>query len=132
MGWGFDTRSIVRHVRTAGAVPGILVTDGTAPEDVKERAAKAQGTDGLDLAREFAARANVEEGRILRLDDREHRLPHQGKLKLDKFLRHLATDGYQGQISVETSPEAMETEDEGKVRENLTVSLSFCREHYQR
>jgi carbamoyl-phosphate synthase small subunit len=54
VGWGFDTRSIVRHVRTAGAVPGILVTDGTAPEDVKERAANARGTDGMDLAREVA------------------------------------------------------------------------------
>jgi carbamoyl-phosphate synthase small subunit len=54
VGWGFDTRSIVRHVRTAGALPGILVTDGTAPEDVKERAANARGTDGLDLAREVA------------------------------------------------------------------------------
>ncbi len=31
VGWGFDTRAIVRHVRTAGAVPGLLVTDGTPP-----------------------------------------------------------------------------------------------------
>jgi carbamoyl-phosphate synthase small subunit len=54
VGWGFDTRSIVRHVRTAGAVPGILITDGTAPENVKERAASARGTDGIDLAREVA------------------------------------------------------------------------------
>ncbi|MEJ2582351.1 MAG: glutamine-hydrolyzing carbamoyl-phosphate synthase small subunit [Acidobacteriota bacterium] len=54
VGWGFDTRSIVRHVRTAGAVPGILVTDGTAPEELKQRAAEARGTDGIDLAREVA------------------------------------------------------------------------------
>ena len=54
VGWGFDTRSIVRHVRTAGAVPGILVTDGTPPEDLLERVAEARGTDGLDLAREVA------------------------------------------------------------------------------
>ncbi len=54
VGWGFDSRSIVRHVRTAGAVPGILVTDGTAPEKLLERAANARGTDGLDLAREVA------------------------------------------------------------------------------
>ena len=54
VGWGFDTRSIVRHVRTAGAVPGILVTDGSAPEELAERAANARGTDGLDLAREVA------------------------------------------------------------------------------
>jgi carbamoyl-phosphate synthase small subunit len=54
VGWGFDTRSIVRHVRTAGAVPGILVTDGSTPESLVERAATARGTDGLDLAREVA------------------------------------------------------------------------------
>jgi carbamoyl-phosphate synthase small subunit len=54
VGWGFDTRSIVRHVRTAGAIPGILITDGTAPEEVKEKAASARGTDGIDLAREVA------------------------------------------------------------------------------
>jgi carbamoyl-phosphate synthase small subunit len=54
VGWGFDTRAIVRQLRTAGAVPGILVTDGTAPESLVERAARARGTDGLDLAREVA------------------------------------------------------------------------------
>jgi carbamoyl-phosphate synthase small subunit len=54
VGWGFDTRSIVRHVRTAGAVPGILATDGTAPEILVARVAGARGTDGLDLAREVA------------------------------------------------------------------------------
>jgi carbamoyl-phosphate synthase small subunit len=54
VGWGFDTRSIVRHVRTAGAVPGILITNGTAPETLIGRAADARGTDGLDLALEVA------------------------------------------------------------------------------
>ncbi len=54
VGWGFDTRAIVRHVRTAGAVPGLLVTDGTPPEDLSERATGARGTDGLDLAHEVA------------------------------------------------------------------------------
>jgi len=54
VGWGFDTRSIVRHVRTAGAVPGLLATDGSSPEALLERAATTRGTDGLDLAREVA------------------------------------------------------------------------------
>ncbi len=57
VGWGFDTRSIVRHVRTAGAVPGILATDGSPPESLVERAARAVGTDGCDLAREVACSA---------------------------------------------------------------------------
>jgi carbamoyl-phosphate synthase small subunit len=56
VGWGFDTRKIVRHVREAGAVPGLLVTDGTPPETLLQRAAAARGTDGCDLATEVACR----------------------------------------------------------------------------
>ena len=54
VGWGFDVRSIVRHIRTAGAVPGVLATDGTVPDELVERARTARGTDGCDLAREVA------------------------------------------------------------------------------
>jgi carbamoyl-phosphate synthase small subunit len=54
VGWGFDVRAIVRHVRTAGAVPGVLVTDGTPPDRLRERARNARGTDGCNLAREVA------------------------------------------------------------------------------
>ncbi|MDX2437648.1 MAG: glutamine-hydrolyzing carbamoyl-phosphate synthase small subunit [Acidobacteriota bacterium] len=54
VGWGFDTRAIVRHVRTAGAVPGLLITDGTPPDELAERAAAARSTDGRDLAHEVA------------------------------------------------------------------------------
>ena len=57
VGWGFDTRAIVRHVRTAGAVPGLLATDGTPPGKLITRAAAARGTDGVDLAREVACDA---------------------------------------------------------------------------
>jgi len=60
VGWGFDTRAIVRHVRTAGAVPGVLATDGTPPEDLGGRAASARGTDGRDLAREVACSTGYE------------------------------------------------------------------------
>ena len=60
VGWGFDTRAIVRHVRTSGAVPGVLATDGTPPEGLRERAAAARGTDGLDLAREVACTQSYE------------------------------------------------------------------------
>jgi len=60
VGWGFDTRAIVRHVRTAGAVPGLLITDGTPPEQLADRAAAARGTDGRDLAREVACTQGYE------------------------------------------------------------------------
>ncbi len=56
VGWGFDTRSLVRHIRDAGAVPGVLATDGTPPAVLRERAAAAIGTDGRDLAAEVACR----------------------------------------------------------------------------
>ncbi len=54
VGWGFDVRSIVRHIRTAGAVPGVLACDGTPPDALVARARAARGTDGCDLAREVA------------------------------------------------------------------------------
>ena len=57
VGWGFDTRTIVRHVRTHGAVPGLLATDGSDPADLLERARAVPGTDGLDLASEVACTA---------------------------------------------------------------------------
>lgn len=56
VGWGFDTRAIVRHVRTHGAIPGVLAADGSDPEAMAERARSATGTEGLDLAREVACR----------------------------------------------------------------------------
>ena len=60
VGWGFDTRAIVRHVRTHGAVPGVLATDGTPAEELVERARGALGTDGCDLASEVACAAAYE------------------------------------------------------------------------
>ena len=56
VGWGFDTRAIVRHVRAAGAVPGVLATDGTEPNELFARARSARGTDGCDLTAEVACR----------------------------------------------------------------------------
>ncbi len=54
VGWGFDVRALVRHIRTAGAVPGVLATDGTPPDRLVEHARQARGTDGCDLAHEVA------------------------------------------------------------------------------
>ncbi|NOZ79725.1 MAG: glutamine-hydrolyzing carbamoyl-phosphate synthase small subunit [Acidobacteria bacterium] len=54
VGWGFDTRAIVRHVRTHGALPGVLVADGSDPAAFRSAARSARGTDGLDLAHDVA------------------------------------------------------------------------------
>jgi carbamoyl-phosphate synthase small subunit len=60
IGWGFDTRAIVGHVRAAGAVPGVLATDGSPVEALVAKARLARGTDGCDLATEVACRQAYE------------------------------------------------------------------------
>jgi carbamoyl-phosphate synthase small subunit len=47
---GLDTRSLTRHIRTAGAMRGIVGNDGTSPEELLERLADYDGLSGLDLA----------------------------------------------------------------------------------
>lgn len=74
------------------------------------------------------AQGKVRHIHISNFDGREHVLPQRGRLALDRFLRHIVTEGYQGDITIETSPEAMGTE-ETVVRKNLAESLAFCREH---
>jgi carbamoyl-phosphate synthase small subunit len=55
VGWGFDTRAIVLHLRTFGALPGALVCgQDEDPERLRAAAAQAHGTDGCDLTREVA------------------------------------------------------------------------------
>ena len=55
VGWGFDARALVLHLRTAGALPGVLVADdGASIDAVRERAALAVGTDGCDWAHKVA------------------------------------------------------------------------------
>ncbi len=55
VGWGFDVRAIVRRLREAGAVPGVLAAgDDMDIEKTVAMAREAQGTDGCDLACEVA------------------------------------------------------------------------------
>ncbi len=56
VGWGFDTRTIVHHVRVHGTLPGVLVADGSDPDDFRAAAQNARSTAGVDLAREAACR----------------------------------------------------------------------------
>lgn len=55
---GVDTRRLTRHIRDAGAMPGVFgVVDDRAPDRVDEAALRAaaaseRGTDGLDLVAE--------------------------------------------------------------------------------
>jgi len=47
---GIDTRSLTRHIRSAGAMRGIIGNDGTSPDELKARLAEYPGLGGLDLA----------------------------------------------------------------------------------
>jgi len=60
---------------------------------------------------------------------REHRRLEDGFLQLDALIARLAQDGYDGIATVELEPEALEAEDEQKVRFHLRQQISFCRQH---
>jgi sugar phosphate isomerase/epimerase len=85
------------------------------------------GIDPLDAYR--AAGERIVHVHLSNYDGREHRLPHQGDLDLGKLLRILAADGFEGTVSVETCPEALQFENHAALRRNLRDSLQFCREH---
>ncbi|MGA9347430.1 MAG: sugar phosphate isomerase/epimerase [Anaerolineae bacterium] len=60
---------------------------------------------------------------------REHFRLEDGFLPLDALIRRLAQDGYDGIATVELEPEALEAEDEEKVRFHLRQQIAFCRQH---
>ncbi len=57
---GIDTRALTRHIRTAGAMRGILGNDGTKPEALKEQLSEYGGLAGLDLASRVTCRRPYE------------------------------------------------------------------------
>lgn len=61
----------------------------------------------------------------------EHRLLGDGHLSLGRLLERLASDGYDGTITLEFNPESMQAASERRVRENLEESLTFCRQHFR-
>lgn len=109
VGWGFDTRAIVRHVRTHGAVPGILDTAGNALEEVRSRAASAPATDGRDLASEVACSEPYpwEEGPWPDLGVPPHGAPRVAVVDLGvkrSILRRLVAEGLAPTVLPPTTP----------------------------
>jgi len=91
------------------------------------------GTWGLDPVEVYRAiRTKVRHVHLSNHDGREHRSPPEGHLPLDKLLQALDGDGYEGAVSVECAPDALDAEDEERCREALERALAFCREHYAR
>ena len=54
---GIDTRRLVRVLRSAGAQMGIIDTTGASPQALVERARKAPGMEGQDLANRVSTKA---------------------------------------------------------------------------
>ncbi len=48
---GFDTRALVRHIRTAGAMKGIVSTEDLSPESLVARAGQWSGLVGQDMVK---------------------------------------------------------------------------------
>lgn len=63
-------------------------------------------------------------------DGREHRSPPDGPLRLADLLQALDGDGYQGAISVECHPDALDADDERRCLAALRRAACFCRRHY--
>lgn len=48
---GFDTRALVRHIRTAGAMKGVVSTEDLDPDSLVERASQWPGLVGQDMVK---------------------------------------------------------------------------------
>ena len=59
---------------------------------------------------------------------KEHRLPGKGELHLDLFLMALTESGYDGVITVELAPDALDAGDDAAIRAHLQAVVAFCRE----
>src|SRR5206468_36655 len=59
---GVDTRSLVAHVRTAGAMNCIISTDGTNEKELKEMLKKVPSMAGLELGSVVSTKKEYEEG----------------------------------------------------------------------
>ncbi len=89
------------------------------------------GTWGMDpLAVYEQLHEHVAHVHLANYDGREHRSPPDGHLPLAALLRLMARSGYQGTITVESQPDALDAEDESKCLAALRRALEFCRENY--
>jgi sugar phosphate isomerase/epimerase len=60
-------------------------------------------------------------------DGKEHRVPGQGDLHLDLFLLALAESAYDGVITVELAPDALDAGDDAAIRTHLRATVALCR-----
>jgi len=91
------------------------------------------GTWGLDpLAVYERLKARIVHVHLSNFNGKEHRRPDDGTLPLAELLARLTRDAYQGAISVELGPEALQAEREDWVAGHLRRAVQFCREQTAR
>jgi sugar phosphate isomerase/epimerase len=87
------------------------------------------GTWDLDPTEALAASAErIGHVHLSDFDGREHRLPGEGRLRLDRFLAALAASGYAGAVSMEVLPEVLDAgRPDASVLARLRAGLAFIR-----
>jgi len=88
------------------------------------------GTWGWDLLAVYEQlKERIVHVHLSDFDGQEHRLLGSGQLPLAGLLRRLKRDHYEGAISVELGPQALQAEDADLAQAHLRQALAFCREH---
>jgi len=88
------------------------------------------GTWGMDLLEVYERlKRRVVHVHLSNFNGREHRLPEDGHLPLALLLQRLCQDGYDGAVTLELDPEALQAQDEAQVLDHLRQSVRFCQEH---
>lgn len=87
------------------------------------------GTWGIDPIDVYSRlKGYVRHVHLSNFDGREHRRPETGCLRLDALLARLAADNYDGAISLELHPDALDAGgDDARIVALLAASLALCR-----
>ncbi len=87
------------------------------------------GTWGIEPSQVYDQfQEKVQHIHLSNFDGREHRLPEQGQLKLDRFVATLANNGYEGMICLELHPDSVQAgKPDDIVIGVLKKSLGYCR-----
>ena len=90
------------------------------------------GTTGLDLLDAYTVfKDKIRNIHLSDYDGRsQHLLPGMGCLPLKRLLTQVKDDGYDGIITLETRPAAMESEDKAKAEQNARIGLEYIKGTY--
>lgn len=87
----------------------------------------AWGLDPVEAYSRWGER--VKHVHLSNFDGREHRRPQDGSIRLDALLARMAADGYDGSISLELHPDALDAgAPDHRISALLQDSLDYCRE----